>query len=429
MTEAEIVERIRSYKWDRWLERPFGAFVQSFFEHAGQEESFKKIGIEGVHLRGALFQNRYWYFCDGLIEEMDRELEAWLRTHSIFDVTGSLERFKEASRTRIKELIAAKTPVRERLAEVYAMITSCCTYIWLAHGLESFYQRRLNEEVAKYVGGDTAKFIGDASFPSKKNEHALLEDMMRSEATDEEIAERFAWLRCRDGFAPGFTSEEIRSMRADLKPHEEHEMPDVPPALSPLFEEVRELVYYRTARTDVFYELMYDARPLFKEVAASFGLTFEELREYRSKRLIEGKKERYGEKMAFAYLDADIVFREEPILPEETAEMVKEFKGAVAYKGVARGIVRIVKDVSQIGKVGQGEILVTQMTFPSFLPAMIRAAAFVTDEGGITCHAAIVAREMRKPCVIGTKVATSVLSDGDTVEVDADHGMVRKVEA
>ena len=65
------------------------------------------------------------------------------------------------------------------------------------------------------------------------------------------------------------------------------------------------------------------------------------------------------------------------------------------------------------------------MTSPDFLPAMKKSAAFITDEGGITCHAAIVAREMKKPCIVGTKVATKKLKDGDFVEVDADHGIVK----
>ena len=58
---------------------------------------------------------------------------------------------------------------------------------------------------------------------------------------------------------------------------------------------------------------------------------------------------------------------------------------------------------------------------------MKKAAAFVTDGGGILCHAAIMARELKKPCVIGTKIATQVLKDGDLVEVDADKGIVRKI--
>jgi len=74
-----------------------------------------------------------------------------------------------------------------------------------------------------------------------------------------------------------------------------------------------------------------------------------------------------------------------------------------------------------------GAILVTPMTRPDLVPYMQKAAAYVTDEGGITCHAAIIARELKKPCVIGTKVATQVLHDGDLVEVDARSGVVRIV--
>jgi pyruvate,water dikinase len=59
---------------------------------------------------------------------------------------------------------------------------------------------------------------------------------------------------------------------------------------------------------------------------------------------------------------------------------------------------------------------------------MNKASAFITDEGGITCHAAIVARELNKPCIIGTKIATKVLKDGDMVEVDAERGVVRIIK-
>ena len=68
------------------------------------------------------------------------------------------------------------------------------------------------------------------------------------------------------------------------------------------------------------------------------------------------------------------------------------------------------------------------MTTPDYIPAMKKAAAFVTDEGGITCHAAIIAREMKKPCIVGTKIATQILHDGDLVEVDADKGVVRIIK-
>jgi pyruvate,water dikinase len=65
------------------------------------------------------------------------------------------------------------------------------------------------------------------------------------------------------------------------------------------------------------------------------------------------------------------------------------------------------------------------MTTPDFVPAMKKAVAFITDEGGITSHAAIVARELKKPCIIGAKIATRALKDGDLIEVDANRGVVK----
>lgn len=103
-------------------------------------------------------------------------------------------------------------------------------------------------------------------------------------------------------------------------------------------------------------------------------------------------------------------------------------KGQVACRGRVQGTVRKILRNEDVPTLKEGEILVTYMTVPHFLPAMHKAAAFVTDEGGITCHAAIIARELGKPCIIGTKHATSLLQNGDLVEVDANNGAVRIVE-
>jgi pyruvate,water dikinase len=101
--------------------------------------------------------------------------------------------------------------------------------------------------------------------------------------------------------------------------------------------------------------------------------------------------------------------------------------GNVACPGKVTGKVRIVNTAKQMHKIKEGDILVATQTTPELLPAMKKAAAFVTDIGGITSHAAIVSREMNKPCVIGTKLATQVFKDGDMVEVDANKGIVRKL--
>jgi len=101
--------------------------------------------------------------------------------------------------------------------------------------------------------------------------------------------------------------------------------------------------------------------------------------------------------------------------------------GQSAYAGFVVGTVRVVYDPSQVVEFHEGDILVAPWTRPEYLPLMKKAGAFVTDGGGLLSHAAIMAREMKKPCVIGTGRATKVFHDGDTVEVDAEKGIVRKI--
>jgi len=102
--------------------------------------------------------------------------------------------------------------------------------------------------------------------------------------------------------------------------------------------------------------------------------------------------------------------------------------GKIGSRVKATGMVHIVSSYKEIINFKEGEVLVTVYTGPEFVPAMKKAAAIVTDTGGITCHAAIVSRELNKPCVVSTGVATKVLKDGDMVEVDAEKGIVRKLK-
>lgn len=106
---------------------------------------------------------------------------------------------------------------------------------------------------------------------------------------------------------------------------------------------------------------------------------------------------------------------------------ITEIKGAIAYKGKVTGKARVLRNIDEIETFQEGEILIANQTTPEFVAAMKKALAVVTDQGGITCHAAIVSRELKKPCVIGTKHATEVFHDGEMIEVDAETGVIRKI--
>ncbi len=99
-------------------------------------------------------------------------------------------------------------------------------------------------------------------------------------------------------------------------------------------------------------------------------------------------------------------------------------QGLPAVPGVVSAVVRVLSDVSEGARLQDGEVLVAKMTNPDWLPTMRRAAALVTDTGGMTCHAAIVARELKVPCIVGARTATRDLSDGMVVTVDGTHGRV-----
>jgi phosphoenolpyruvate synthase/pyruvate phosphate dikinase len=104
----------------------------------------------------------------------------------------------------------------------------------------------------------------------------------------------------------------------------------------------------------------------------------------------------------------------------------KIIKGMGATRGLVKARVKVCAGAEEsLRKIKKGDILVCSMTLPDYVPAMKKSCAIITDEGGITCHAAIISRELNIPCIVGTKIATEVLKDGDLVELDAYHGVIK----
>ncbi|MFA5069693.1 MAG: PEP-utilizing enzyme [Patescibacteria group bacterium] len=106
----------------------------------------------------------------------------------------------------------------------------------------------------------------------------------------------------------------------------------------------------------------------------------------------------------------------------------RKIRGDIAYPGLATGKVIIHLSWSGTTAVKKGNILVTSMTNPQMTPFLKNAGAIITDEGGITCHAAIISRELKKPCLVGTKNATQILKNGDLVQVNAYKGVAQIIK-
>jgi pyruvate,water dikinase len=180
---------------------------------------------------------------------------------------------------------------------------------------------------------------------------------------------------------------------------------------------------------------------LHEEAAKRFNVDVELVRFARVDELtkvgeiVDELKSRKKKSVFVFFPDEEYVFTGD-IAEEYINELTKQrdieiddvIKGNGASLGKVTGKVKVCRGVEEISKMEEGCVLVACMTQPEFVPAMKKAIAIVTDEGGLTCHAAIISRELGIPCVIGTKVATQVLKDGEIVEVDADKGIVRKLK-
>lgn len=197
------------------------------------------------------------------------------------------------------------------------------------------------------------------------------------------------------------------------------------------------IIYYRTHRTDVMNKSAFLAIPMLKMKADFLGISYEQLLRCSANEVLIDKIPS-KEILNIRIKDCSTISEDGKVFlleGEKSQEIINffkedlsastEIKGNIACKGNAKGKVKLIFNNKDFAKIEDGDILVTSMTTPEMVPIMKKASAFVTDEGGVTCHAAIISREMHKPCIIGTKVATQLLKDNDMVEVDANNGVVK----
>jgi phosphohistidine swiveling domain-containing protein len=201
------------------------------------------------------------------------------------------------------------------------------------------------------------------------------------------------------------------------------------------------LMYWKNQRLDVQFKSDYFIHPLLETMAELMGLAFEQLvhltydeilnwfqsGELPTRKEIAKRIRSYSMHLKHGKVILQTDKAKYPILPSELQSSYTEndiLSGIVAQRGKATGKVRLVMVSEDIVHVQKGEILVTLMTRPDMIVGMEKASAFITELGGMLSHAAIIAREMQKPCIVGTRHATKMLKTGMFVEVDAIKGKV-----
>lgn len=204
------------------------------------------------------------------------------------------------------------------------------------------------------------------------------------------------------------------------------------------------------ARNEAEYILSFNSfflLPIYKEIARRLSLSIKQVRMLEETELtacVRGQKDvnkllnerrkmfawGFDEKMEkIIFLNQSEALRIFDFVEKHAQGAVPDNQkaGITASPGKAQGRVSIILTPELNHKVKEGDILITQATTVDYLPAMKRAVAFVTEVGGLTCHAAVVAREFGVPCIVSLKNATKIFKDGDLVEVDANKGIVRKI--
>ncbi len=213
-----------------------------------------------------------------------------------------------------------------------------------------------------------------------------------------------------------------------------------------LFEAAQGFVFAKGYRKDAMFKYLSCIEPFYAEICRRRFVSLSDIRfcyPHEMRSLILGKLdvslltrrrkfalcESTGTYGTDLHLDGEPAkaYFERQVFEEVPVGDVRVLAGVCACPGVARGKVKIVNQASDLGEMEKGGILVSIATMPDLLPAMKVAGASVTDMGGLTCHAAIVSRELNVPCVVGTKNATKAFQDGMLVEVDATHGLVKVV--
>lgn len=193
-------------------------------------------------------------------------------------------------------------------------------------------------------------------------------------------------------------------------------------------ETLQDFIFLRTYRITALKRSQLNIKPLLKEISKRFNITFEDLVWLKHEEIENLFFDKESRKKGYAVIRENDVIRLDKTIDEpEEAKAGEIIRGVAANNGRAEGVVKIICSAKEADKMKNGDILVTRMTAPDMIMAIEKAAAIVTDEGGFTSHAVIISRELGKPCIIATKIATKVLKDGDRVRVDAESGVVEKI--
>jgi phosphohistidine swiveling domain-containing protein len=340
----------------------------------------------------------------------------------------------------------------KRFSEFYEQYEKCAGLIGIPNTVEVAMMEVIREKLKGFTEEEINDFLTKVSFSKKKTKvyEERTEALKIGKEKIKEHVRKYGWIHKTLFLGKEYTEEkfleDIENPEKKLEELNENEkkqeeiyeetIKKVRPELREDIKLLQELIYFRNIRLEWLNEACHNIKPLFLEIAKKLGISYEqliymlpyEIIESLEKGLVVDKKELDKRIKKYALVrtgkDIKLYTGEEVEKFRVKNDKTTELRGFPASPGIVKGKVRIVKDRTELEKVQKGDILVTRLTTPDFVTAMEKAAAIITDIGGVTSHAAIVSRELNKPCITGTKNATKTLKNGQIIEVDANKGII-----
>ncbi len=392
--------------------------------------------------------------------------------HDNYEVNVRVEKFAKETRQQ------AFTPadIKETWNQYRSLMHEFGSYALLPLYLEGDLEQELKEAVKEKYSDNSEEIYQILTTPLKagsaqQEELAMLRLAIAEKngtLSGEDIhvyLEEFAWITNNSFIGKFLSADDVRARLAQLLANGDPEIKlqeyqahldehvrafteiansfNDNPRLRSSIDLLQESIYFRSWRTERFYRNAYFLQNLFSETAHVLGLANENDIFYFSVAeiiaaldnpslldSISFSERRDGYFCLASGGEAKIysgeVFREAMarIRLEDTSVFKGNLKGQCAFKGKVRGVVSVVITKEDLSRVTENSILVSPSTTVDYVPALKKVIGIITEEGGVLSHASVISRELRIPCVIGTKIATQVLHNGDVVELDAEQGVI-----
>ncbi len=443
----------RKEKFTKWVTRPSSvarniAFMDYFIMNGGKR--FIVFPIDKNRATYYLEEVSYKNFLKKLLK---KELKNW-KNHikNYFKDIKKLINIAKVDKDKLKKL--SNKELWDYYQNYHKAMVDFGSYVYMPFALEEFLELKIYKIFPEKFDLITS--------PNKLNEFQTML-LMLFKGKPEEVARDYGRFNVYSLNEEPYSAEYFRKLKKTLK---EKELKTIKNQLRKNHLEfgkfiksvkdenlkakcilMHEYAFIRTDRVDAFKHALFCAISFFDRLVEiinkpdwarreAINLLPEEIKQIlfykNTPALNDIKKRSYGKCIFDYHKGKKMIFITDKKEIEKIKKMVEGdykksniIKGVIANGGKTTGKVVVVLNKEELKKVQKGEVLVAASTEPIYTPFMKNSIAIITDEGGITSHAAIISRELGIPCIIGTKIATKVLKDGDLVEVDANKGIVK----